>query len=164
MPNEWRRSFGWPEERADSGHIDLITLRPNETLAATWWSVWLSGFYQGETFPVGFSVGKWGLVLYNPLGDPPDPLTDPSADWIDIVPVVWKTSVDYGSQTVWSVNADTGIPQRKAQAQRRNTYGATVTLAMCWHYWGEQSATNWLDGIQWACTADAYILNVQEEA
>lgn len=162
MPNEWRRgiSFVTDDNRADSGHFDILKLDLNETLAATWWSTQIQGFYQGDTHPTAASPGVWGLILYNALGDPPDPISDPGADWIDRMPVVWDVGYYGGASPVWTVASRTGYPERKARAQRRNDTSAILTLAVCWHFYGAGSAPGWLDNLHWSVNVSSYILNV----
>jgi hypothetical protein len=62
----------------------------------------------------------------------PLPITDGTADWVDIVTVGFHGSIAESTNVDWLWFATIGPPEKEAKAQRKNTTGGLQSVYLTW--------------------------------
>lgn len=161
MTKQWRRDFNFAQGLNDTGFFEMVTVKPQETVATVWWQYQFTNFATGTTFPLGNSPGRIGLILSTPGVKPPDPFNDPFAPWIDMNFITWEWELSRATDVDWSMKSDMGPQGRHGKAMRKNMTGSNQSLFMSYHLYGNGSPAGWTTSMNLWVQADALILNVQ---
>lgn len=143
-------TFGW---------TPMAIIAAGETIDRCLWAVNFSAtFATTAGFPPGSSFTKAGLIMSVPGStDLPTPISQPDADWIDLVTCPWRGNIAISTGVDWLCFAGIGAPDKEAKAKRTNHSSPDAQLYVSWETW---AAFDIQPGFKFSATTstDAYVL------
>jgi hypothetical protein len=95
----------------------------------TAWTLW----GDTPTYPPGSSLLRAGL-LFDSVDSPSfdTPVSQPNADWADLVTLPWHPGLSVSTDANWILTADTGTTDRDSRVARANTFGEFYSMWISW--------------------------------
>lgn len=142
------------------GSLEMIGTTPGQTILHTFWNINIWGSWGSVAqYPPGSSICRVGLVFDTAGIAPastPTPITNASADWLDITTlcpvgqIATSTNVDW--QYNWQFEQD-----REVTVKRKNTTAGNKSLYMAWEFTVASDALSGFTLNGWSSSIDAYV-------
>lgn len=159
MTRAWNRQLGqFVAPPYFSGFFIGPTLFPGETALRSYWAVNLWHQQSLSGYPPGTAVIRAGLIAWDTTSTPPGPISNPTAEWMDIETIWPEQHVTEATNIDWWLFYKLGNPDKSVKSQRKNNNAInSISLMVSWEMMTATDTNAFFQIDGWSATVDAYI-------
>lgn len=160
MSRAWSRAFYSSAATTGTyGGTQLITLTSGQTAMHSFWNINVWGTWGSVAqYPPGSSLMRAGLVVAASglAGDANTPISQPSADWMDITTICPVGQIATSTNVDWQYNWQLPV-DRDVVVQRKNSGTTSLGIYVAWEFVVASDAVSGFSMGGWSASIDTYI-------